>query len=123
MCVRTSALACCGILLGLGLGAADARADAVKATPELTVFSGERTSSPDIATVLRGDAIRRGVVDGRFGEGYQPGGLQIGAGAKLWMTDPASGRVIVCDERRSSRVGSRFIGCVEDTLTFKIEDY
>ncbi|MEZ5934217.1 MAG: hypothetical protein R3F54_20225 [Alphaproteobacteria bacterium] len=117
MRVTPLALACCAALLGLTI-AGTARADAVKATPELTVFSAKTTRSADgRPLVLRGSATRRGTVDGRYGSGsYAPAGLQFGAGAKLWMTDPETGRVIVCDERRTSRVGSRFIGCLEDRL-------
>lgn len=111
-------LSCSAVFLGLSI-ATTVRADAVEATPELTVFTSEQTRPADgQPTVLRGNAIRRGIVDGRFGGAYEPTGLQIGAGAKLWLTDPATGQVIVCDERRTSRVGSRFIGCLEDRLPF-----
>lgn len=97
-----------------------AHAEAVKVTPEMTRFSSEQAKPNDDGrpTVLRGSATRRGTVDGRYGRTYDPVDYQLGAGAKLWLTDPESGVVVVCDERRTSRVGGRFIGCVEDRLPY-----
>lgn len=114
------ALACSALLLSLTI-TADARAEAVKVTPELTVFTKEQTPPTDgRPTVLRGSATKRGTVDSRYGGGYEPARFQLGAGAKLWLTDPISGEVIVCDERRTSRVGSRFIGCLRDRLPYAV---
>ncbi|MDH3664044.1 MAG: hypothetical protein OEU92_29195 [Alphaproteobacteria bacterium] len=117
MRILPAALACCAALIGLAT-TTDLRAETVKVTPELTVFTHDqaRPAGERAPTVLRGSATKRGTVDGQSGEGYQPAEFQIGAGAKLWLADPESGRVIVCDERRTSRVGSRFVGCVEDQL-------
>lgn len=107
--------------LFLGLTVADVQAEAVKVTPRLTVFTDKPAASADgLPTVLRGDATRRGTVDGRFGAALQASRFQLGAGAKLWLTDPVSGDVIVCDERRSSQVGGRFIGCVADRLPYAL---
>ena len=112
--------ACWVAVVGLAV-AAPAQAEAVKVTPEVTVFAKESTRSANgLPTVLRGDATRRGTVDARFGESYEPSRFQLGAGAKLWLTDPVTGQVIVCDERRSSRVGGRFIGCVADQLPYAL---
>jgi len=117
MRVCSIALACSAVLFALS--PLDARAEAEKVTQELTVITKELIPSTDAyPVVLRGDATRRGTVDGQFGEFASPAGLQIGAGDKLWFTDPVTGRVIVCDERRTNRVGSRFIGCIEDQLPF-----
>ncbi len=118
-----AALTCCALVFGLTT-ATDVRAEAIKVTPELTVFTKEQAPSTDNRPiVLRGSATRRGTVDGRFGdEAYEPTRFQFGAGDKLWLTDPISGDVIVCDERRSSRVGGRFIGCVEDQLPDAVYD-
>lgn len=113
-------LSCCAILIGLA-ATNDLRAEAVKVTPELTVFTNEKTRPADgRPTVLRGSATKRGTVDSRGVGFYEPARLQLGAGAKLWLTDPVTGRVIVCDERRTSRVGSRFIGCLEDQLPYDL---
>ncbi|MGI9490722.1 MAG: hypothetical protein ACR2RF_33470 [Geminicoccaceae bacterium] len=114
------ALTCCALVFGLA--AADARAEAVKVTPELTVFTEQQAPPADNRpTVLRGSATKRGTVDGRYGDaGYEPSRFQFGAGDKLWLTDPISGEVIVCDERRTSRVGSRFIGCLQDRLPYVV---
>ncbi|MGI9420548.1 MAG: hypothetical protein ACR2RA_22220 [Geminicoccaceae bacterium] len=113
------ALVSSAALFGL-VASSGVRAEAVKASPGLTVFNDQRTQSAndDSPTVLRGSASRRGTVDGRYGKVREPVDYQLGAGAKLWLTEPESGRVIVCDERRTSRVGSRFIGCVEDRLPY-----
>ena len=117
MRVRSIALACSAAFLALP--ATNALAEVEKVTPELTVLTKRLVLSTDEPpVVLRGDATTRGTVDGRFGSLGDPIGLQIGAGDKLWFTDPATGRVIVCDERRTNRVGSRFIGCIEDQLPF-----
>lgn len=112
------ALACCAFFMSFTV-IAEARAEAVKVTPELTVFTEEQISPADgRPTVLRGSATKRGTVDSRYGGGYEPARFQLGAGAKLWLTDPVSGEVMVCDERRTSRVGSRFIGCLRDQLPY-----
>lgn len=118
-------LACSAFLLTLaGPGMqTDARADAVKASPELTVFTDEETRPADgRPTVLRGSATKRGTVDGRLGAAFQPSAFEFVAGEKLWFVDPVSGAVIVCDERRTSRVGSGFIGCIADGLPFGYDD-
>lgn len=110
------ALACCAILTG-PIALSSARADAVKATPELTVFNQERTRTADgLPMVLRGSATRRGTVATSESEPSNLERFAFGAGDKLWLTDPVSGEVIVCDERRTNRVGSRFVGCVRDQL-------
>lgn len=118
-----AALTCCTLVFGL-TATADVRAEAVKVTPELTVFTEEKAPRTDNRpTVLRGSATKRGTVDGRYGDsGYEPTRFQFGAGNKLWLTDPISGEVIVCDERRTSRVGSRFIGCLQDQLPYAVYD-
>ncbi|MEM8951506.1 MAG: hypothetical protein AAGA21_13600 [Pseudomonadota bacterium] len=114
MSLAVTAGAC---LFGLTI-ASDVRADAVKVSPQLTVFTQEQTRPENGGpTLLRGDATKRGTVDARFGgRTYEPTRFQVGAGDKLWLTDPISGEVIVCDERRTNRVGSRFIGCLKDEL-------
>jgi hypothetical protein len=116
------ALASCSVIIGLTLAGA-AHAEAVKVTPELTVFSAETTKTDDgRPTVLRGSATRRGTVSGRADEESNLSRFALGAGDKLWLTDPVSGEVVVCDERRSSRVGSRFVGCVRDQLPEELYD-
>ncbi len=82
------ALTCCACLLS-PITTADVRAEAVKATPELTVFTEEQSSPADgQPTVLRGSATRRGTVDGRFGDGFSsrpaPGWLP----APVWVPAP-----------------------------------
>ncbi|MEM7042959.1 MAG: hypothetical protein AAF543_09130 [Pseudomonadota bacterium] len=112
------ALACCTVLASLTI-ASPPKADTIKVTPELTVLTKVHTKPADGGPlVLRGSAERRGLVDGRYGRPLVPNRFQLGAGAKLWMTDPVDGRVLVCDERRTSRVGSRFIGCLEGQLPY-----
>ncbi len=115
------ALSCCMLLLGFA-AAGDLKAQDTETGPGLTVFSDDRSDETDTRpTVLRGEATRRGTVEGDSeGRFYEQTGLQIGAGAKLWLADPVTGRVIVCDERRTSRVGGRYIGCLEDRLPFTV---
>ena len=109
---------CCAVLIGLAVPN-DLRAEAVKVTPELTVFTDEKTPPADgRPTVLRGSATKRGTVDSRDLSYYPAPQFRFGTGEKLWLADPVSGRVILCRERRTSRVGSRFIGCLEDQLPY-----
>ena len=57
----------CAFLIGLTI-VANAQAEAVKVTPQLTVFTKDEARPADgLPTVLRGSATRRGTVDGRFG--------------------------------------------------------
>lgn len=63
------ALSCCAVLIGL-TATTSVQAEAVKVTPQLTVFTkdDDQTKTDDgRPTVLRGDATRRGTVDARFG--------------------------------------------------------
>lgn len=105
------------ISFGVTIGAA--HADAVKVSPELTVFTKERAAPNDGApTVLRGSATRRGTVhDGgsRYDE-LPP--IQIGAGSTLWIADPVTGEIIACEPRRTSRVGSRYIDCFDSGSSY-----
>ena len=58
-------LSCCAVLIALA-APNDLRAEAVKVTPELTVFTDEKTPPADgRPTVLRGSATKRGTVDSR----------------------------------------------------------
>lgn len=68
MRVNPIALSCCAVLIGL-TATTTVRAEAVKVTPELTVFTKDDQAKSDDSrpTVLRGDATRRGTVDARFG--------------------------------------------------------
>lgn len=125
MRVIPTILACSAFLLVLaGPGIeTGAQAEAVKASPELTVFTEEKARPADgRPTVLRGSATKRGTVDGRFGAAFQPSAFEFVAGEKLWFVDPESGALIVCEERRTSRVGSGFIGCIADGLPFGYDE-
>lgn len=114
------AVVSCSIIIGLGF-VGTVKAEAVKVTPELTVFTTEETDANDgLPSVLRGSAVRRGSVSVGDGDGSSLSRFAFGAGDKLWLTDPTSGEVIVCDERRGNRVGSRFVGCVRDQLPSKL---
>ncbi len=122
MRATTIALASCSAIIGLSL-AGTVNAEAVKVTPQLTVFTTTKTDVNDgLPSVLRGSAIRRGKVSSGNGDRSDLSRFAFGAGDKLWLTDPTSGEVIVCDERRSSRVGSRFVGCLRDQLPSKLYD-
>jgi hypothetical protein len=109
--MRANLAAAVSGLIGIGLIAAStapANAEAIKITPELTVFSAEETTtSSDRPTILRGSATRRGAVP--FDD-IAP--IQIGAGSTLWMADPLTGEVVACEPRRTSRVGGRYVDCV-----------
>ena len=114
------AVVSCSTIIGLGF-VGSVKAEAVKVTPELTVFTNEEASPDDtLPSVLRGSAVRRGSVSVQNGDGSDLSRFAFGAGDKLWLTDPTSGEVIVCDERRGNRVGSRFVGCVRDQLPSKL---
>jgi len=110
------ALCCCAVLLSPAV-TSTAQADVERVTPELTVFTAEQTATEDgRPAVLRGSATRRGTVDNSLGAIAEPSLFALGVGDNLWLTDPASGELVVCSERRTSRVGGRFIGCLADRL-------
>lgn len=91
-----------------------AQAEAVKVSPQLTVFGSDRAASgAKPPTVLRGSATRRGTAYG--GRGYERdlGPLPVGAGDTLWLTDPETGAIFACEPRRTSRVGDRYIHCFD----------
>lgn len=100
-------------LLGLASVSAAALAEAVKVSPELTVFTSDDSSQDAQGpTVLRGSATKRGTVHGGGNRGGA-GSYQINAGETLWITDPETGSIIACEPRRTSRVGSRFVRCFD----------
>lgn len=91
-------------LFGFGLTTATAQAEAVKVTPQLTIFTADQApASYGAPTVLRGSATRRGTV-------------HADAGYELWLQDPISGELIPCQVRRTSTRDGRFIECPEDYL-------
>lgn len=91
-------------LLGFGPTMATAQAEAVKVTPELTIFTADQaTPSYGAPTVLRGSATRRGTV-------------HADAGYDLWLQDPISGEIIPCRVRRTAARDGRIIECPEDYL-------
>ncbi len=96
MRIMAPALTCCVLVFGLAV-TTDVHAEAVKATPKLTVFTGEQApSAAALPTVLRGSATKRGSVDGRFGSRiYEPTRFQ--STNELFLTDPISGEVLLCD--------------------------
>ncbi|MGI9433412.1 MAG: hypothetical protein ACR2Q4_01030 [Geminicoccaceae bacterium] len=109
--MRASLPSILAVLVTVGMLAGVAQAEAVKVTPELTVFTNERLSAPDEGpTVLRGSASRRGTVHGDLDYDL-PERYQIGAGERLWVTDLLTGDLIACEPYRTSRVGSRYIRC------------
>lgn len=116
-----AALAAFAAVLSLTASHVQAQTQAEKPTPQLTVFPKAFVAPSDEPPgVVRGDATRRGTIDGRFGSAFAPARFDIGAGDRLWLTDPFSGQVFVCDVRRTNRVGSRFIGCLEGRLPFAL---
>ena len=99
-------------LFGAGFIIGSAYAEAVKVSPELTVFTKEQASSNEGApVVLRGSATKRGTVFDGGNRYVDRGPVEIGAGSTLWLADPATGDIIACEPRRTSRVGSRFVDC------------
>ncbi|MGI9509355.1 MAG: hypothetical protein ACR2QJ_08400 [Geminicoccaceae bacterium] len=117
-----SVLSCCAVLFGLA-AASDLRAEVVKVTPELTVFTDETSPSTDgRPTVLRGSATKRGTVESSDLGYIEPPQYQVVAGERLWLTDPENGQVILCNKRRTSRVGSRYVSCIKGRLPYTIYD-
>lgn len=112
MRLTLAAMAAGFISFGITLSAA--HADAVKVSPELTVFTKER-AAPNVGspTVLRGSATRRGTVHHGNSRYDERGPFPIGAGSTLWMNDPYTGEIIACKPRRTSRVGSRYVHCFD----------
>lgn len=107
----TSLLSMFAALALFGVLAGAAQAEAVKVTPELTVFTDEQVRVPGQApAVLRGSATRRGTVHGDV-DPYGPERFQFATGSRLWVADLLTGDLIACEPYRTSRVGSRYIRC------------
>ncbi len=99
-------------VIGLSFMAASAQAEAVKVSPELTVFTKERATPADGGpTILRGSATPRGTVHHGDSPYVDRGPIEVGAGSTLWLADPVTGDIIACEPRRTSRVGSRYVDC------------
>lgn len=114
-------LACCAAFLVVTI--TDAQAEVEKPTAELTVFPKKYALSIDKPpTMLRGDATRRGTVDGRLGETYLPESLNVNVGDKLWLTNPFTGQAIICDVARPHQAGTTFIGCLDNEPPFVIDE-
>ena len=128
--MRNAALLLAGGLMLAGLPMVPtAEAEAVKASPELTVFTRDQGQNAAVAdarrapTVLRGSAVRRGIAPGyRYAEGMDPGRWIASSGDTLWLTDPASGELVACRVKRTSRVGKRVIRCIDDSLPSRVYD-
>jgi len=105
------------VFVSLGVTISAAHAEAVKVSPQLTVFTQEQTASEGNGpTVLRGSATRRGTVNS--GSRDDPGLVQLGVGSTLWLADPETGALIACEPSRTSRVNSRFVRCFDEELPF-----
>jgi hypothetical protein len=104
-----------------------AKAEVVKASPELTIFTRDESRQQAAPagdrrpTVLRGSAVRRGVARG-YRQTMAPERWVASSGETLWLTDPASGEVVACRVKRTSRVGKRVIRCIADDLPQRVYD-
>ncbi len=99
-------------VISVGFVVGTAQAEAVKVSPELTVFTKERAAPSDGGpTILRGSATQRGTVQNGDRPYANRGPIEIGAGSTLWLADPVTGDIIACEPRRTSRVGSRYVHC------------
>ena len=106
-------------LIGLGFTIGVAHAEAVKVSPELTVFTEESAGPNDGGpTILRGSATRRGTVHSGGGQYGDVSPVQIGAGSTLWLADPITGEIIACEPRRTSRVDSRYVHCFDGNAPY-----
>ena len=107
-----AAIVAAAVSMGITLGAA--QAEAVKTSPHLTVFTKDRPTFGDPSpTVLRGSATKRGTVYRGDTDFRDRGPIEVGAGPTLWLVDPETGDIIACEPRRSSRIGSRQIQCID----------
>lgn len=107
----------------LAVTTTNAQAEVEKRTAELTLFPKKYALSIDKApTMLRGNATRRGTVDGRLGGLYRPDGLSFGAGDQLLLTNPFTGQAMVCNVDHPPQAGTSFIGCLDNQQSFAIDD-
>jgi hypothetical protein len=94
-----------GLTAGLPVGAQESSA-------RMLTFGGQNRAAG--VTVLRGSAIAPKAAEPTEAMGAER--WQISSGERLWLTDPASGDVMVCRQARTTQVGERVIRCTEGTL-------
>jgi hypothetical protein len=71
-------------------------------------------------TVLRGSAIAPKAAEPAPAMGAER--WQVSSGERLWLTDPATGEVMVCRQARTTQVGERVIRCVAGDLPRRVLD-
>ncbi len=112
--MRSTFAAIVATAISMGISLSPAQAEAVKASPNLTVFTKDQPSFGDRSpTILRGSATRRGTVYRGDIDYADRAPIDLGTGPTLWLVDPDTGDIIACEPRRSSRIGSRRVQCVD----------
>jgi hypothetical protein len=71
-------------------------------------------------TVLRGSAIAPKAAEPAPAMGAER--WQVSSGERLWLTDPATGEVMICRQARPTQVGERVIRCVAGDLPRRVLD-
>ena len=71
-------------------------------------------------TVLRGSAIAPKAAEPARAMGAER--WQVSSGERLWLTDPATGEVLVCRQARTTQVGERVIRCTQGNLPRHVRD-
>jgi hypothetical protein len=111
------------VIVGLGMCLmAGVPADAQESSSRMLTLGNQdqqRARSGGV-TVLRGSAIAPKPADSAPAMGAER--WQVSSGERLWLTDPATGEVLVCRQARTTQVGERVIRCTQGNLPRHMRD-
>lgn len=106
-------------IVGLGVSLmVGVPADAQESSSRMLTFGNQDRAAG--VTVLRGSAIAPKAAEPAPAMGAQR--WQVSSGERLWLTDPASGEVMVCRQANTTQVGQRVIRCITGDLPRRVLD-
>ena len=92
-------------------------------TAEVKTLTAEETTSSDATNadsgglrILRGSAVKRGVVP-KPSQELQANRWESFGGRRMWLVDRETGDIVSCRNRKTSYVGDRTIRCVRGTYS------
>jgi hypothetical protein len=107
------------VIAGLGVCLmAGVQAGAQESSSRMLTFGNQDRAAG--VTILRGSAIAPKAAEpapAMVAERWQ-----VSSGERLWLTDPATGEVMVCRQARTTQVGERVIRCVAGDMPRRVLD-